>query len=592
MSSADSSAILHEPDERCPPLLALGVGLQGVVLVLASIVVTVAITARAGGQDDSYLAWAMFAALIIAGALTALQASRVGRFGAGHILVMGPTPNFVAVSALALAAGGPALLASLTVSSSVFYLVLALWLPQLRRIITPVISGVVLMLIAVSVLGLALDRIQEVPDAAPQAAGPIAAAATLAAMLLLGLRAPRALRPWSPLAALATGSVVAAILGAYDTRAVSDASWFGLPGSGLPGLDLAPGPDFWALLPAFAVVTLVGGVKNTGDGVAVQQASWRRPRVTDFRLVQGSLNTNGLGILLSGLAGTPPTTVYASRSVSLITLTSVASRTVGYVIGATLALLALFPKAVAVLLSIPLPVMGAYILIAIGTIFVSGIQTLLKDGLNAQQALVVAASFAVGAALESQPIFVDLVGGRWSPLLDNGVVMGAATAVALTLFIDATKPLGQARLEVDLSLASLPEIDEFLRETGAKMGWNDASVRRLRSAGEETLISLVEPDQIASGAPEPGAGGANEGPARLIIIVRPGENALDMEFLAVFDEENLEDRLAYLAEEAEGARGSHEGEISLRLLRHYTSSVHHQKYHGLDVVTVQVRGSR
>ena len=30
----------------------------------------------------------------------------------------------------------------------------------------------------------------------------------------------------------------------------------------------------------------------------------------------------------------------------------------------------------------------------------------------------------------------------------------------------------------------------------------------------------------------------------------------------------------------------------LLLLRHYASSVQHQKYHGLDVVTVQVKGSR
>ena len=58
--------------------------------------------------------------------------------------------------------------------------------------------------------------------------------------------------------------------------------------------------------------------------------------------------------------------------------------------------------------------------------------------------------------------------------------------------------------------------------------------------------------------------------------------------MAVFDEENIEDRIAYLSEEAEGVE---DGEISLRLLRHYASSVHHQKYHGIDVVTVQVRGS-
>ena len=75
----------------------------------------------------------------------------------------------------------------------------------------------------------------------------------------------------------------------------------------------------------------------------------------------------------------------------------------------------------------------------------------------------------------------------------------------------------------------------------------------------------------------------------MIIQARPEPGMVEMEFLAVFDEENLQDRLACLNEESEGV---HEGEVSLRLLRHYASSVHHQKYHGLDIVTVQVKGTR
>ena len=74
----------------------------------------------------------------------------------------------------------------------------------------------------------------------------------------------------------------------------------------------------------------------------------------------------------------------------------------------------------------------------------------------------------------------------------------------------------------------------------------------------------------------------------LIVMARHSGAVVEMEFLAVFDEQNLEDRLAYLNEESQSAAGAEEGEISLRLLRHYASSVHHQKFHGLDVVTVQV----
>ena len=55
-SQADnSSGIRYEPDDPCPPLLLLGVGLQGVMMILTSIVVIVAVTARSGGQDDDYL---------------------------------------------------------------------------------------------------------------------------------------------------------------------------------------------------------------------------------------------------------------------------------------------------------------------------------------------------------------------------------------------------------------------------------------------------------------------------------------------------------------------------------------------------------
>ena len=95
---------------------------------------------------------------------------------------------------------------------------------------------------------------------------------------------------------------------------------------------------------------------------------------------------------------------------------------------------------------------------------------------------------------------------------------------------------------------------------------------------EETLMSLVQRSEEETGG----------GPPRLMVTARPGAGVMELEFIAVFDEQNLEQRLAHLDEETEGLE---EGEVSLRLLRHYASSVQHQKYYGLDIVTVQVKGS-
>ena len=576
-----NEAIRYEPDEPCPPLIALGVGLQGVMLVLATMVLVVVITARAGDQDDAYLTWAVFASLVIAGGLTALQAARFWRLGAGHILIMGPTPNYVAVSVLALAAGGPALLASLTVAAAVFYTGLSLWLPLLRRIITPVVSGTVLMLIAAAILPIALDRVNEVPESAPGAAGPVAALVTLVAVVALALRVSGAWRVWSPLIGIAAGCAVAVAFGAYEVQPIREAGWIGLPESGFPGMDLTPGIEFWALLPAFVVIALVGSVKNIGDCIAIQQVSWRRPRVTDYRLVQGSLNTNGVGILLSGMAGTPPTSVYSSSSPLLVNLTGIAARRVGYAVGASMVVLALSPKVAAVLLAIPSPVMGAYLLTAVAVLFVSGIQTAVADGLDRGKALTVGIAFSVGVGLDNQTIGADLLGETWGPLIDNGMLAGALAAVMMSRFVDLTHRGRRARLKADLHPSAVSEIDEFLSGFAADIGWDEAAAQRLRSAGEETLMSLLQKGDDGTGAAAPS----------LIVMARHSGAMVEMDFLAVFDEQNLEDRLAHLSEESQSTAGMEEGEISLRLLQHYASSVHHQKFYGLDVVSVQVRAA-
>ncbi len=571
--------IRYEPDDACPPPVSIGVALQGVVISLANTVLFVTITFRAGGQSEHYLAWAVFSALVIGGAITALQAGRVRRLGAGHVLMTGAGPHFIAISVLALKEGGLSMLASLIVASSLIPFALAAWLPLLRRIITPVVSGTALMLIAVTVMSIAFDRLKEVPEGAPLSAGLSVAAVTIVVATVLAMRATGVWRFWAPLIGIASGCAVAAVLGLYDVQPVLQAPYFAMPDiAAWPGLDLRPSAEFWALLPVFAIVSLVTAVKTSGDGVVIQQISRVRPRAIDFRLVQGSVNTNGVGALLSGIAGTPPTVVYTPSCVSLINLTGVAARSVGYAIGIILFGLAFLPKAATILLTIPTPVMGAFLLMIMGLLFVEGMRTVFQDGLDQRKALVVGVALAIGVSIENQHIFADLLGGTWGASLDNGMTVGVLTAILLTSFMELTSPQ-RRRLVVELDISALPEIDAFLHELASKIGWNDASTERLRAAGEEALSSLLQ------------LGGtyATDNAPQLILVARPDNGTVEMEFLAVFEEENIEDQLAYLSEQVEVPE---ESEVSFRLLRHYASSVRHRKYHGIDIVTVQVDGSR
>ncbi len=575
-SSRSNRTIRYEPDERCSPLVALGVGAQGITLVLAPTVLIVAITVLATGQGESYLTWSVFAALIIVGITIALQAAKFGRLGGGHILITGVTPNFIAVSVLALDEGGPSMLASLIVLSSLFYLGVVTWLPLLRRIITPVVSGSVLMLIAALILPFCFDRLSEVPEGTSPAAGPLVSVVTLVVSSLLVLRGPGIWRPLSLLVGIASGCVAAIPFGLYDLASLSEAPWVGIPELDFPGLDVTPTVGFWALLPMFLIVTLVQAIKSIGDGVVVQQVARRRPRATDFRLIQGSMYATGIGILLSGIAGTPPTTSYSSLSVSLIRLTGVAARSVGYAMGAILLAIAVYPKVTGVLLIIPSPVMGGFLLVAVAMLFLEGIQTLSRAGLDPQKAIVAGLAFSIGLGMEGHNILEDLLGSPWGTLLGNGITTGAVTAIALTAFLEFTRPRGR-RLKVSLDNSDLPQIDAFLQELAGRIGWDDKSTDRLRSAGEETLSSLLQPGYERQ-----------EGrTARLVITARPEGRSVELEFVTTFEDENLEDRLAYLDEQAEA---EDEREITFRLLRHYASSVRHQKYQGMDIVTVRVDG--
>ena len=569
-----SSAVRYEPDERPPLLYTVGIGLQVAILNVGPVVITVAIVFRIAGQSAEYLAWGAFAALLVSGVATVMQAARVWRIGSGHILLMGTSGAFIAVCAGALLETGPATTASLIVVSSLFQFLLAAKLALLRRIFTPVVCGTVLMLIAGTAMPIFFATMMDVPESAPDIAAPIVAVVTIVVTAGLVMRGSASLRIWSPLIGVGAGSAVAALFGIYDAQYVADAGWVGVPIGAWPGLDIAPGKEFWALLPAFIIVTLVGAIETIGDGVAIQQVSRRREQATDFRVVQGALNADGVGNLLSGLAATMPNTTY-STSVPLVQVTGIASRHVGIAIGVAIGAMAFFPKIAAVFIAIPGPVAGALVVVIIGVLFVQGMKMIVDDGVDLRKATVAGTSFWLGVGFQNQWIFPDLLGdGFLAILLGNGMTSGAIVAILMTLFLEITQPRRRS-VKLPMDAEAQPRVDELLRRFASQYRWDDAATAQLTAANEEALaIIMQEEDLVTSGRAR-----------RLSVSVRMEDGAAVMDYATALEGDNMEDRLSCLGDLPPIPD---ENEVSFRLLRHYASSVQHRKYHGVDIITVSV----
>ncbi len=573
--SHENENVRYEPDEKPPHLLAVGAGLQAAMIIVAPIALTVVIVARIADQPDSYISWGVFAALIVSGITTAIQAIRVGRVGSGHVLIMGTSGAFIAVCVAALVEGGPATMAGLIIVSSLFQFALAARLSLLRRIFTPVVTGTVIMLIAATVMPIIFDSLTDVPEGTSAAGAPATALATLVVVAALVLRAPPKWRLWSPVIGIVVGCIVAAPFGIFDVQGILDAQWVGAPFGSWPGIDVTPDIEFWALLPAFVVVTIVGAIETIGDGVAIQRVSQRRPRATDFRVVQGALNADGVGNFLSGLLGTLPNTTYSS-SIALAEVTGIGARSVGVIIGVLFVLLAFFPKVAALLIAIPPPVAAAYIAVLLGLLFVQGMKIVIQDGVDHRKAAVAGLAFWIGVGFQNQWIFPDQLGeGFLGVLLGNGMTSGALVAVIMMAFMELTSPR-RRRLKTALDEDALPKLSEFLRGFASRHGWDSASSDRLLLVGEETLTSLLSDDD----------GNLDmDKPRQLAVTAQAGGGGAELEFVSATEGENLEDKLAYLGEAPDIAD---EREVSFRLLRHYASSVRHQKYHGVDIVTVSV----
>ena len=575
-ASARGEGLRYQADERLPPALAIGLGLQLAVLIVAFPILIPTVVMRAAGTTDAYLSWAVFASVAVSGATTALQAVRYGRIGSGHVLMMSSSTAFIWPCIAAIERSGPGLLVTLVVISALLQFVLSARIVWFRRILTPTVSGTMLMLLPVSAMPAVFDLLTGVPEGSPGYASPVCAAVTVVVIAGIALKSTGSLRLWAPIIGVLCGSVVAGIIGIYDVDRVLAASWIGLPSVEWPGFDLEFGPAFWSLLPVFLLLTPIVTLRTISSCVAVQSISWRRRRAVDYRAVQGAVNVDGVSNLLCGLAGTVPNNSYTIGA-SLTEITGVAARSVGIVAGAIFLVLAFLPKALAVVLAMPDAVSGGFLIVLLAMLFLIGIKVLLQDGLDYRKSLIAGIAFWLGVGFQNDMIFPAQVSAFAGGLFANGVLSGGLAAILMTLFVQLTESR-RSRMEAEFDTAALSKIREFLRAFASRNGWDDAMADRLEAVGEEALLSLLRPEKDET---------LPDRRRRLRLVAARAEGGAVLEFVVAPTGENVEDRLAVLGDQADETAIEHD--VSLRLLRHLASSVRHQQYHDLDVVTVRVK---
>ena len=572
--SINEPEIPSTPDARIPMPLTVGLSLQLAVLVLPGAVLIPTIVFRGAGQPEEVMLWAVFASVVVAGATTVLMAIRAGRFGAGYLVARGASAATIAVSIAALAAGGPALLATLVLVLAVSQFAFSARLSLFRRILTPTVTGTIIILTPVTVMPVIFQQLNDIPEGIAPAAGPLSAVTTLAVTIGIMLKARGVPRLWSPIIGIVAGSLVAAAFGLYEIDRIATAPWIGIPTAEWPGIDLEFGVAFWALLPAFLFITVVCTIQTVSGSVAIQRASWKGTKAVDFRAAQGAVAADSAGNLLSALAGTMPVG-FRPMGTSMVEITGISSRYIGVALGAALILLACMPKVLAVVLAIPGPVTATFITITMATLFMIGIKVIVQDGIDYRKGVIVGIAFWTGIGFENGVIFPDFVAGLVGGLPPNGMIAGGVVAIVATLFVELAKPR-KRRIEVAVDQSALPAIQQFMLRFAAQSGWDEAMATRLDAVSEETLLTLLAEDEATPQAE----------PRRLLVVARREDEGAMLEFVASRGEENLQDRIALLGEASAGE--TLEQEVSLRLLRNLASTVRHQQYFDTDIVTVRV----
>ena len=423
------AGIVYGLEDRVPFGTALLVGAQHVsAMVVGTITppLLLAASLKFSADDTAYF----ISIALLASALGAfLQCRRRGPLGSGLLSVTGTSFAFMQPLTQAWHAGGLAMMFGLSCVTAPVQMLLAPFLSKLRALFTPLVSGVVVLLIGTSLIptafyGLATPVRPDAPSWLGLAIGAVVIA------VIVGAQASG--RPWARISGVAfsivAGCGLCAAFGGLHAPAPGTGEW-------LTHVRFLPHGFAinWGLMLPFAFIYLVSSLEAMGDMTATSQLSGLFPMGdAHWKRLSGGVLADGLTSTVAALVGGFPSTTYAQNN-GVIQITGVASRRVGYVMAAILAVLGLVPAVGRWVTVVPPPVLGALALLLFGLVAVSGLRLIATSGICQREAVVVALSLGVGLGLPTQPALIAGFPALLRSLLESGISAGGLTALLLNI---------------------------------------------------------------------------------------------------------------------------------------------------------------
>lgn len=447
-SSDTSSELILALDDRPKMSVTILAALQHLLAILVPILTPGLLICGALKVPAHETTMILSMSLIISGIATFLQCKKFGPLGAGLLIVQGTSFNFIgpimAIGSLMIANGTPyqhvmAAIFGVVIAGAFIEMGVSRILPWVKALITPLVTGVVVLLIGLTLVKEGLISMGGGYGA--MATGTFADADNLimsCSVLCIIIALNRISIVWikssAILLALVIGYILAGFMGHLDFSAFENAPVVQVPTPFYYGFAFD-----WSLFIPLAFIYLVTSLEAIGDITATSQIS-QQPVSGPIWMqrIKGGVLVNGVNSFIAGIFNTFPSSVFAQNN-GVIQLTSIASRYVGLWIAALLVLLGLFPKIAGLIQAVPQAVLGGAVMVMFGAVAASGINILAGIKLDRRALLIIAISLALGLGVAQVPDFLKHMPELIRNIFSSGVATGGIVALILNVILPEQK---------------------------------------------------------------------------------------------------------------------------------------------------------